>query len=54
MKITGWAIKPEEFNGNKFYALYIIIEDKEFRIGTLKETPKGLCYINCMHKEFKK
>lgn len=54
MKITGWSIKPEEFNGNKFFALYILIEDKEFRIGTLRETKSGLCYINCMHKEFKK
>ena len=54
MKVQNLIVKPEEFNGNKIFGLYILIEDKEYRIGTIKETPKGFCYINCMHKEFKK
>ena len=54
MKVQGMIVKPEEFNGNKYYSIFIVIEDKEYRLGTLKETQKGLTYINCMHKEFKK
>ena len=54
MKVQGWLVKPEEFNGTKYYALYVVIEDKEFRVGTLKETKSGITYVNCMHKEFKK
>ena len=44
-----------EFNGQKYKVkqLYVVVGDKEYLIGTLKEKEK-YNFINCIHKEFKK
>lgn len=53
MKVENFIVKEEEYNGNKFKSLYIVIGGKEYLVGTLKEKDK-VNYINCVHKEFKK
>lgn len=57
MKIDGFKIKEAEFNSKKFLQLYIVINSKEYLLGTLKEKSyddKEIRYVNCVHKEFKK
>ena len=47
-----FVVKESEFKGKVIKQLYVVIDDKEFLIGTVKEkTDYG--YINCVHKEFK-
>lgn len=57
MKIDGFKIIENEFNGKKFNQLVIIVNGKEYLIGTLKDKSyddKEILYVNCIHKEFKK
>lgn len=57
MKIESLNIKENEYNGKKFYQLYIKIDGKDYLLGTLRDRSyddKEILYINCVHKEFKK
>lgn len=53
MKVSNFVIKENEYKGNKFYSIYVVIDGQEYMLGTLKgvDTPKA--YVNCIHKEFK-
>lgn len=53
MKVENLIVKKEKFNDNEFYSLFIVIEGKEYRIGTLRDTDR-ISYINCIHREYKK
>lgn len=53
MKVKDLIVKQEEYQGHTFYTLYIIIDNKEYKIGTLKDST-NCNFINCVHKEFKK
>lgn len=52
MKVENLIVKKEKFNGSEFYSLYVVIEGKEYRIGTLKERD-NYSFINCIHRDFK-
>ena len=52
--MKGFITKDEEYQGNKFVALYLVDKDgNEYYVGTLKKG-KNKNYVNCCHKEFKK
>lgn len=48
-----WVVKQNEFEGKVIYQLYVVIDKKEFLVGTIKQKD-NYGYINCVHKEFKK
>lgn len=52
MQVKNMIVKEEEYKGVKYYSLFVIIDDKQYLIGTLKQREK-FNYINCIHKEFK-
>lgn len=52
MKVENLIVKKESFKGNEFYSLFVIIDGKEYRIGTLKEK-ENYNFINCVHRDFK-
>lgn len=57
MKIDGFKIVENEFNGKKFNQLFIVVDGKMYLLGTLKDKSyddKEILYVNCVHKEFKK
>ena len=57
MKIDGFKIKESEFNSKKFLQLFLVVNGKEYLLGTLKDKSyddKEILYVNCVHKEFKK
>lgn len=57
MKIDGLKIKESVFQDKKIKQLFIVIDSKEYLIGTLKDKSyddKEILYVNCIHKEFKK
>lgn len=57
MKIDGLKIKEVVFNDKKIKQLYLVVDSKEYLIGTLKDKSyedKEILYVNCVHKEFKK
>lgn len=57
MKIDGFLVKETTFNDKKINQLFIVIEKKEYLLGTLKDRSyddKEILYVNCVHKEFKK
>lgn len=45
-------VKENEFKGKIIKQLYVVIDNKEFLIGTLKDKDQ-YGYVNCVHKEFK-
>lgn len=49
MKVNGFVVKEEEYQGHSFYALYVVIDNKEYLIGTLKG--KDFKYIKTIRKE---
>lgn len=51
--VENLIVKETEFNGKVIKQLYVVIDKKEFLIGTLKDKEQ-YGYINCVHKEFKK
>ena len=54
MKIDSFKIIESEFNGKKFYQLAVVINGKDFLIGTIRENifnGNEYRYINCIHKE---
>lgn len=57
MKLDGFLIKQTEFNGKKINQLFVVVDKKEYLLGTLKDKSyddKEILYVNCVHKEFKK
>lgn len=57
MKIDGLKIKESVFNDKKIKQLFLVVEGKEYLLGTLKDKSyddKEILYVNCVHKEFKK
>lgn len=57
MKIDGLKIKETEFNSKKIKQLFLVVDGKEYLLGTLKDKSyddKEILYVNCVHKEFKK
>lgn len=51
--VQNLIVKENEFNGKVIKQLYVVIDKKEFLIGTLKDKSE-YGYVNCVHKEFKK
>ena len=51
--VENLIVKETEFNGKVIKQLYVVIDKKEFLLGTLKDK-ESYGYINCVHKEFKK
>lgn len=51
--VENLIVKETEFNGKVIKQLYVVIDKKEFLIGTLKDKD-SYGFINCVHKEFKK
>lgn len=57
MKIDGLKIKETDFNSKKIKQLFLVVDGKEYLLGTLKDKSyddKEILYVNCVHKEFKK
>lgn len=57
MKIDGLKIKETVFNDKKIKQLFLVVDGKEYLLGTLKDKSyddKEILYVNCVHKEFKK
>ena len=53
MKVQNFIVKEENYKDYKFYSLYVVIDNKEYLVGTLKEKDK-INFINCVHKSYKK
>lgn len=44
-------IIQEEYEGNKYNSLYIVVNDKEkIRLGTIKKTKTGVLYLQTPQK----
>lgn len=57
MKIDGFKIIETEFNGKKIKQLFLVVDGKQYLMGTLKDKSyedKEILYVNSIHKEFKK
>lgn len=52
MVVKTLIVKETEFKGKIIKQLYVVIDNKEFLIGTLKEKD-SYQFINCVHREFK-
>lgn len=56
MKVENLIVKEREYNGKKFFQLFIIIDGKEYLMGTIRErniNGNEIKYINSVHKEYK-
>lgn len=53
MQVQNFIVKENEFNGHKYLSLYIIIDKKEYLMGTIKQK-ENINYINFIHKDYKK
>lgn len=53
MQVQNFIVKENEYEGYKYYSLYVIIDKKEYLLGTLKQK-ENINYINCIHKDYKK
>lgn len=52
MEIKGLKLKEESYNGNKYFALYVVIDKSEYLIGTLKEIKStGFKYIKTITRK---
>ena len=53
IQVDNFIVKETEFQGKVIKQLYMVVGDKEFLVGTLKD--KGdYAYVNCVHREFQK
>ena len=56
MKVENLVVKEREYNGNKFFQLFIVIDGKEYLMGTIRErniNGNEIRYINSVHKKYK-
>lgn len=53
MKVEGFKVKEEEYQGYKFKVLYIVIDGIEYKVGTLKDG-QSFNYINSIHRTYNK
>lgn len=57
MKIDGLKLKETIFNDKKVKQVFLVVDGKEYLLGTLKDKSyddKEILYVNSIHKEFKK
>ena len=52
MIVGKLIVKESEYKGMVIKQLYVVIDNKEYLIGTVKDK-SDYGYINCVHKEFK-
>lgn len=53
MSVDNLIVKENEYQGKIIKQLYVVYDNKEYLVGTLKDKSE-YGYVNCIHKEFKK